>query len=945
MSVDDFFLPSLVREFHTWPELTLAADATGLVNVVGLAGAEDPAGEFVDLLNSILDVLEPTLLLLALCGYPTAELLIAGAGQSVAVSLPFTVDRKVTQTANTAWPTPLTVQLGGTPVVVALAVPNPSPFAVPVQQVRNGLLLIELPAADPALNLRDVLNQLAIAEPTARGGVLADIRAVIGTASLEQLAADDQLPSGLLTVFDPTGWLVPVLDQQPPTDAVAAADSDAVALHNLGVAMASQINATGLADFLTAETGELAARTLLRTRFHDVRTDRQLLRRGMRGARRRQRTTDSDRLPHSFRNGRSRRLTYTEFLIGCQVEDVADLLYRLRARVLAPKLEFSEPVEGDAAGRYVIARLAPLLQSVDPVECTLVNAPPEPGTLGIRYRRWGQEHELAGAVDEAALSLATGRLPQPLEFVDGPEATPVMAVVAEPTVTDPVGVTVLRISGVQHGDVLVFTAGTTGATAELAVVKNLTRNDLNRLHAAGYDITVEPPADGTGALAATLLTTITFLLADGPDTTQEKQRLALLRTLRNRYPDAKGNPTRSYPATADLPSARGVGIVPDDASHLHLCLPTVPPDVKAAIDNYKADSDAAAATISMPATSPSYADAGLRTAVTAHRTALLTDLVAIHTDFAQRPDATLIWHTYELGDAHGSSYQTGDGKVLWPGDPVRNIRSDLDAAPTLFATSDLTGTSVGMTEQQAVDLLQVGLFVNRQAQVELYVEPGGTDPALAYGKTLQIADALASLADGGVPPTGVYRAADRRWRARSAAAADRHRTRLGAATGGQRRHLPAAVRGPHRPRSGRHHLGTGRHGRDADPPRAGSGFVLRHLPALSRARRGDRAVPDHRRCPDRRTAGTAADATRSGKTTAGGCHRRAVRLLRAHPPRQADADHRQVLLPGALRDRAGWRGGAGPGRVRAGRRSQTCGTRWSSTWRTSTSWSTRTHSR
>ena len=199
----------------------------------------------------------------------------------------------------------------------------------------------------------------------------------------------------------------------------------------------------------------------------------------------------------------------------------------------------------------------------------MVNPGAPTSTLSLTCRRWGSDAELTGA---GPLTLEDGRLALPVELVDGPEDLPVMTIETDLLLEEINGTTdVLRISGIQHGDVIVLTDSATGASEQIAVVKNFSLNDLNRLRAHGHDLAMAPPLGDLGGLATTIVDAVEFLLSDGPDTEQDRQRISLIGTTTQPIP-ASSEP-KAEPATLDVPSARGIGTFPDDSSHLHVCLP------------------------------------------------------------------------------------------------------------------------------------------------------------------------------------------------------------------------------------------------------------------------------------------------------------------------------------------------------------------------------------
>jgi hypothetical protein len=444
--------------------------------------------------------------------------------------------------------------------------------------------------------------------------------------------------------------------------------------------------------------------------------------------------------------------------MGCHLEGVVDVLDRIRNREHpTPEWSFVGDVLGPPGQRFLIARLAPPLETMQTFDLVLINPPPEPSQLEITVRRWGLLHAVSGDVAPSQLALVDGRVPLPVLVVDGPQDTPTIEVKRYDLAgtPDPIDefttIDVLQISGVQHGDVVVFTDSASETTADLAIVKNFSRNDLSRIHNAGYALGLIPPFNDPGRLSKTLIDTIAFVLADGPGTPQELQRSAVAGTVTGPFPPI--DTPRADPGTLDIPSARGIGMLPDDSSHFHLCAPTLSAELENRVTALEASAATVADSIVIP-DNPVYATESYRVDVTAHDGATRDALDRLIDDFAPTDGATTIWHTYEEPPAMPANYLLpGNVLQLWPGDPVRNIRADRESRPRLFTCSDLRDVLAGIADQSLETLhLDVGLFVNRRAEIVLYIEP---DRLIDYGETLQVADALASLLDGGQPPANL----------------------------------------------------------------------------------------------------------------------------------------------------------------------------------------------
>ena len=699
----------------------------------------DRAAGLSEHVEDLLEVLEPVLILLSLCGHATTRLLVAGAATDVALELPFDTAMRMHSTPRQSLPTEILDALVDEPtVVVGLRVTSRT-LALTTTGLRGGWFVVPVPGAASKLDLSDLLSELGGPLEQAEAELLDAIEAATGGAELADLAMALPAPSGLVTMFDPAGW------------SVLAGDADTDAIVELGSAASQLIDDAGIRNFVSAEVErERSTRIPLRERFDDERTDRQLLRRAMRGARRRQDDASADGLGRAFRIGRSRRLTYTEFLMACHDEGVVDVLHRLDQVAQLPHWDFGGEVHGEPGQRYVFATLAPPLQGLERIEPTLMDPPSPQGELVLTYRRWGEEHAVGSAVPVGALSLTDGRLSRPLALVDGAEVTPTLGV--HVLVDDS---EVLLLAGVQHGDVLVLTDQDSGTRADLAIVKNYTRHDDERLRAAGYALAMAAPFD-IDPLADTLVSTIRFALADGPNTAQEAQRVSLIGSVPQPFPPT-GQP-RADPATLDIPSARGVGVFPDDCSYTHLCGPVgmIPTEVTSLVSTHLGEVAAGMALLPQPSDVPHHSDRTFRDAVGAHHEAMSTDLAAVVAQCSAITGATTVWHTYEDDAAARPAYIAAGNRLwLWPGDPIRNIRTDHGGEPTLFTVQALEDApAAGLDEQGLAEVIELALFVNRQAEVKVYLEPDDATSTTSHGEALQVADALASLVDGGRAPSG-----------------------------------------------------------------------------------------------------------------------------------------------------------------------------------------------
>ncbi len=768
VAVEDFLIPSLVRDFQDWNAPTVADGAAELLDLAGVSGTfDDKAAWISELFDDLLETLEPTQILLALTDHHVERIVVAASTGDLFPSLVLDRDMKLTALTRAGLPAPVTDALTSPTTVVALQLATRFDLTMPLADVHDGWLTIALDDGGGALDLDDVRDRLVRAVDGVHAALLDDIRDAVGETPLGELRDHPTIQSGLLTLYDPATWSFASVSD-PDRDALDEADADALAVFALAEEVLIQVSAGDLDGFLREEVGRnLWGVVPCRSRFDDTRDERHLMRRGLRGARRRNRKLGVDGHRRDFRVGQARVLTYTEMILALHIQGVADILHTRSVTATTPRIVLEGDVGGDEFFQYVVARLPPPRQPPMAVTVKIVNAPTPPGTLSISYRRWGAEAAVAvdASVDaNVDLSLASGTLALPLQVVDGAGTTPTLSICMDAPIEGLPGTPNLMLSGVQHGDVLIFEEVALGARTEIAVVKNLSLADLNRLHEAGYDVGVAAPFASATALAQAMRDTVAFILADGDGTAQDLQRRSLQASLAGVYTPAPVSPPKAYPATLDVPSAKGVGIFPDDASHLHLLLPNRDPrpDLTGLCATYEADSVAAAESAHFAPGDAGVDNPLLRVAVVAHAAAMRDQLGALLGAFEGATGATTIWHTYETAQATTEWYvDPAATQRLWPCDPVRNIRTDYAGAPTLFAVSDMNDALVGFADQGLDNELQVGVYVDRRAELQLYVVPEGVDISGAYEEALQVADALDALTGMSLPPTKAYEGGER----------------------------------------------------------------------------------------------------------------------------------------------------------------------------------------
>ncbi|MGH7831319.1 MAG: hypothetical protein ACREP8_14205, partial [Candidatus Binatia bacterium] len=283
---------------------------------------------------------------------------------------------------------------------------------------------------------------------------------------------------------------------------------------------------------------------------------------------------------------------------------------------------------------------------------------------------------------------------------------------------------VLRINSVMQGDVITVIDTNTNALDKVCVVKNFSLNDMNRV---GFD-NVDFHADHAGVaqnVKTGIKGVIRFALEDGANTAQERERQAAQAQFAAHAPPL---------AVLDIPSARGVGLFPDDKSHVHF---GNPPGIPQAVNQARTDLETEVQNqeqqqqVGYPLDFKRASERGkinrLQSGIRAKQEAAFNAYAAAATIF-------YIYHTYEI--VPGTYYDGGAGRLI-VGDPIRNIRANQGQGPTLFKPPNATSASSVWDRVNAVHVDETTYFVDRTRKIRL-VSPSLT----AYGKALMVGDAL-----------------------------------------------------------------------------------------------------------------------------------------------------------------------------------------------------------
>jgi hypothetical protein len=261
------------------------------------------------------------------------------------------------------------------------------------------------------------------------------------------------------------------------------------------------------------------------------------------------------------------------------------------------------------------------------------------------------------------------------------------------------------------GDKIIIEESTLGLRDELAIVKNFSWNDLQRLGVGNLNFAPQYSSIHDD-LKTAIIEMVVFKLDDGTNRDQ-KDQLNL-----DEYPDSgrlsvtHTNFQSQHPglATQDVPSSRGIGWYPFDWDHFHLALETNV--LTAAFDATNASLNQAGANYS------SAAEFQQNTA------ALLSTLMEMA--YEESVLCFILGHSYEWGQAKTSAYlaPSGGGTPLKPGDPTRNVRhacnySQFTPHLTFPGDEDFAGAWQGSPQESPQEVRQIASIVDTQGQIVL----------------------------------------------------------------------------------------------------------------------------------------------------------------------------------------------------------------------------------
>ena len=383
------------------------------------------------------------------------------------------------------------------------------------------------------------------------------------------------------------------------------------------------------------------------------------------------------------------------------------------------KLEIVD-VKGKKPKKFIIATLPPPRETPN-VWSAKINKPDEIPAKIKYIRRGSTEADIPWKGGKAEkIYFKGGKLNFNIQLVDGAHNTPKASVKGG----------ILTISAVQQGDTIVVEEQKCNSRDQLSVVKNFTWNDLER---QGKKLTFASHfAKLPHKLRTNIINTILFIIDPRLTSEQAKQREAMEKAMVKIYP-GKGL------ATLNIPSAMGVGIFPDDASHFHFALSAPKPkEIDKIVKALEKKVESEKSRLGLDSDNQDYEKPEDRKKFVDHYKSVLSNLVEVLTKTCSGSVPFTIYHTYEIV---GWSYVDPAGKKgLIVGDPIRNIKTSfVDNKPKLFDPPDIENASSWFEMPNTYNVRQLGFYINKYGSIVIYEDFGLLTSA---SEVLQVADAL-----------------------------------------------------------------------------------------------------------------------------------------------------------------------------------------------------------
>ena len=330
-------------------------------------------------------------------------------------------------------------------------------------------------------------------------------------------------------------------------------------------------------------------------------------------------------------------------------------------------------------------------------------------TAKLKYQRGnGAETAIPWSGASHTLEFVDGWLNAGICLNEGPDPTPAMTLSSGTVI----------ISSVWHGDKIIVEETDTGNRDEIAVVKNFSWNDLQRLGPS--NLKMHPDYNALRSeIKNAIIETILFCLDTSPTRQQKAQfdgNMFYDSGIWDTPPYTNFRQNHPNLLQLDIPSARSIGSCPFDLDHFHLALETypLPPTIAEKMD--------ALAVLQKNIETQPFLDQQAQTRQP------LVDLMNLAYESPDKP--FLLFHSYDLitSGSEGTYFPayltpSATDHLLW-GDPVRHIRWNLwdtqHQHPWLTYPKHDTHPEWEGKESSPQGIWFVSFFVDRKGQVVLF---------------------------------------------------------------------------------------------------------------------------------------------------------------------------------------------------------------------------------
>jgi hypothetical protein len=343
------------------------------------------------------------------------------------------------------------------------------------------------------------------------------------------------------------------------------------------------------------------------------------------------------------------------------------------------------------------------------------------GTFQILVDRGGVTSPVSWSGSAPSLTFENGTSSCSVILLDGTGVTP------EATLEG----TTVYVANTKATDRIIARHAESRAEDSALVVRNFTVTDAETLGLE--NLSFAPELAGLSPLVrSNIMNTIRYSLDRGTGSEQAQERDAM----QLQHPPLSAQ---------DIPSTMGVGTLPSDLMHLHVTIISnnVPTALAQAKQDYSTTEQALVQALG--ATSAAYYRKSARDRLAALRDGMASDFVSLMNAIASYPEVVFVYHSYEwINDGYGGFER------LQPGDPIRNLMTNLSATdtnqygssndPTVMYPGSATDANEVYTTYNLQRFVDLKFFIDANGQIHVTASPlSGSDGAI---RALQLHEML-----------------------------------------------------------------------------------------------------------------------------------------------------------------------------------------------------------